>query len=896
VKDFFISYNSADKGWAEWIAWQLEEEGYETILQAWDFRPGYNFMIEMDEASRKTKQTIAVLSPDYFKSDYCKLEAFAALVEDPASKMGRLLTIRVREYEKKGLMQSIVYIDLLGLDEEAAKKALLAGIKSERAKPSTPPGFPASRSVTEKPRFPGALPSVWNVPFNRNPNFTGRRSLLTDLHDALNSGQYAALTQAITGLGGVGKTQLALEYVYSYIDEYEAIWWVRSEEPSTLAADYVGLAVALKLPESRLEDQRIVAEAVRRRLGQLEGWLLIFDNAGKPKNIDAYLPQGGGGHVIITSRNQDWDVLAREMPIRVFEEDEAIEFILKRTGEDNPESAKELAKELDNLPLALEQACAYIKTRNKSIAGYVELFRQRKTELLKFPISRKDYDYTVATTWNISFQQVREESEAGTDLLHLCAFLAPDNIPKSLISGGAEHLPEPLASAVADELKFSDAIAALNRYSLINFKDDYYSIHRLVQAIARDRLSNVQRKIWRNAAVRVVNNAFPQECDDLLTWNECEVLLPHALAATETVEENGSDLKATGHLLNRAGVYLSLRGSIIEAKTTHDKVISIFKCAYPNRSKHPDMAKALSNLGNELVKEGDLKGAEECYVGALTIMEEYYGSDSSHPELAMAHTNLGLFLRKKGDLKGAKEHCVKALGIQESFCDSDLDHRYAVKILVNLGLVLSDNGELKRAKRHYLKALNLCKEIRGEYSIHPDRALTLTNLGGLLAQMKDLDGAKKCFEDALKIKEELYGIDSYHPDMASTLSDLGVVQMLKGDLNEAKKNFNKSLEIDRCAYGTESNHPDSVPTLYNLGIVLEQEGNLKDAEESLVRALTILEAFCGLDNHHPYKTKILLTLCAIKLKRGDFSGATKNLLIFFEYIACSMKTKIIQTR
>jgi hypothetical protein len=139
VTDFFISYNSADKNWAEWIAWQLEVAGYTTIFHAWDFRPGHNFMMEMDEASKKAERTIAVLSPDYFESDFCKLEAFTALVEDPTSKAGKLLPIRVREFEKKGLIQSIVYIDLLGLEEEAAKKALLDSVKFERAKPTTPP-------------------------------------------------------------------------------------------------------------------------------------------------------------------------------------------------------------------------------------------------------------------------------------------------------------------------------------------------------------------------------------------------------------------------------------------------------------------------------------------------------------------------------------------------------------------------------------------------------------------------------------------------------------------------------------------------------------------------------------------------------------------------------------
>ena len=701
VKDFFISYNSADKSWAEWIAWQLEEAGYTTILQAWDFRPGHNFPLQMDKASKEAERTIIVLSPDFLGSSFTPSEWAVAFKKDPTGEKGLIVPVRVQKCEPGGLLSTISRIDLIGLDEEAAKKALLDGVKFERAKPSTQPGFPASRSMTEKPRFPGALPPVWNVPFNRNPNFTGRRSLLTDLHDALNSGQYAALTQAIVGLGGVGKTQLALEYVYSYIDDYEIVWWLRSEEPSTLAADYVGLAGALKLPERKLADQNIVADAVRQKLGQLEDWLLIFDNAGKPESIDAYLPQGGKGHVIITSRNQDWDVLAREMPILVFEEDEAVEFILKRTGEFNPESAKELAKELDRLPLALEQACAYIKTRNKSIAGYLELFRQRKAELLKFPISRRDYDYTVATTWEISFQQVQEECEAGADLLNLCAFLAPEKIPKSLISGGAEHLPEPLSSAVADELKFDDAVAALRRYSLMTLAGDALSVHRLVQAVMRDRMSEDEQKRWADAAVRLVNEAFPYDSDDVRTWDECSVLLPHAVAVAEQAEKLGTNPEATGRLLNQMGLYLWGRAEFSEAKSALERALEIGETVYG--PDHPNVAIRVNNLGLVLQALGDLAGAKKSYERALEIDETVYGPD--HPNVARDVNNLGGVLRALGDLAGAKKSFERALEIDKAVYGPD--HPNVAMRVGNLGRVLRDQGDRDGAKENFERTLRI---------------------------------------------------------------------------------------------------------------------------------------------------------------------------------------------
>jgi len=143
-KDFFISYNKADRRWAEWIAWELEEAGYSTILQAWDFRPGSNFVMEMDEATREAHQTIAVLSPEYLNAVYTKPEWANAFAQDPTGKGRKLIPVRVRKGDLKGLLAQIVFIDLVGVDETVARNSLLAGIKSGRAKPSTHPGFPVT--------------------------------------------------------------------------------------------------------------------------------------------------------------------------------------------------------------------------------------------------------------------------------------------------------------------------------------------------------------------------------------------------------------------------------------------------------------------------------------------------------------------------------------------------------------------------------------------------------------------------------------------------------------------------------------------------------------------------------------------------------------------------------
>lgn len=398
MANFFVSYNRADRNWAEWIAWQLEEAGYAVIIQAWDFRPGANFVQEMDRAAAQAERTLAVLSPDYLVSEFTAAEWSVAFARDPASKARKLLPVRVRECELRGLLSPIIYVDLVGKDEAAAKEALLAGATSGRGKPDAAPVFPGTtqRSFAKQPRFPGALPRVWNVPHQRNPSFTGRADLLDELHRTLVSGQATTLTQAITGLGGVGKTRLAVEYAYRQAADYDVVWWVKAEEPAALADDYAKLAAQLDLPEQNVPDQRVAIEAVRGRLEQSAGWLLIFDNAREAKAVRDYFPRGGGGHVLVTSRDPNWRGVAHQLSVKVLARAGAVDFLLRRTGQTDAVSAEALAAELGNLPLALEQAGAYIEATGKSLSAYLELFRTRQPELLRLEEPLTDYSATVA--------------------------------------------------------------------------------------------------------------------------------------------------------------------------------------------------------------------------------------------------------------------------------------------------------------------------------------------------------------------------------------------------------------------------------------------------------------------------------------------------------------------
>jgi hypothetical protein len=544
---------------------------------------------------------------------------------------GKLLPVRIRECELKGLLGAVVYIDLVGLDEPAAKKALVTGVQRVGDKPVT------------APRVPGALPKIWNVPHLRNPNFTGREQLLQELRAALTSGRAAAIVP-IAGLGGVGKTQLAIEYAYLHTDDYEIVWWVRAEDPSTLMSDYARLATHLGLPEKDLADQQAVAAAVRSWLDHHAGWLLILDNARNAADCRDHLPMGGAGHVLITSRDPNWSSVAKPVRLPVLPRAEAVAFLQKRCERGEPVVAGKLCEALGDLPLALEHAGAYVEATGGSIAEYLELYRGRPRELLTD---------AVAETWDISFERLQTEEPMALDLLCFVAFLAPDDIDPHVVS-----------AAFPDPMRFDRTRAALRRYSLIDVSGGRIAVHRLVQAVTRDRLAREgQEQKWAEAAVELVNNAFPFKDDLVETWSPSTRLLPHALAAAGHSERLGVALESTDRLLNLVGLCLRNQGQLGEAEQALRRARAVAERVYG--PDHPGVGSDASNLGRILKAQGDLAGALQYTQRALAIAKNAYGPD--HPNVAAVANNIGTILMDQGDLAGALEYAKRALAIDEKY-------------------------------------------------------------------------------------------------------------------------------------------------------------------------------------------------------------------------------------
>ena len=623
--------------------------------------------------------------------------------------------------------------------------------------PATPrPDLGSIQILPPKPRpqaVPGPLPPSggpwWNVPYPRNPDFTGREAILAQLEAALASGTPAALSQAIAGLGGVGKTQTAVEYAYRHRDQYRAVLWVRADTETSLASGYRELAEVLGLPEKDESDSNKVVAAVRRWLGREPGYLLILDNADDPALVKPYLPPDPKGHVLLTSRAHNFDVLGIRKPIElpVLTPDEALEFLLKRTGREGPldpaeqDAARTLAEELGYLPLALEQAAAYMVEHEEAFSVYLAAYRALRLKLLDEmgPVAG-EYPETVRTTWKRSFDAVAAASPASIALLRLSAFFAPDAIPYELILEGASELGEPLASALASppggDHALNELLTPLARHSLVRRDPEArtYSVHRLVQAVLLDELTAATRKDLAERAVKALNRTFPDV--EYANWPRCERLVPHALAARGWIESEDLRVPEAVRLLNKAGWYLYDRARYAEAEPLYRQVLAIREQAMG--PDHPDTALSLNDLGVMILAQDRYAEAEPLFRRALAIREAVLGPD--HPDTATSLNNLAVLLRDQGRYGEAEPLFRRALAIREAVLGPD--HPDTAISLNNLALLLQAQGRYGEAEPLFRRALAIREEALGPD--HPDTARSLNNLARLLRAQGRPEEASRC--------------------------------------------------------------------------------------------------------------------------------------------------------
>jgi NB-ARC domain-containing protein len=413
---------------------------------------------------------------------------------------------------------------------------------------ANPPASPVSSQQGTSQSAP-----AWNVPYLRNPFFTGREELLKQLHDNLTQNKAAALTQAqaIHGLGGIGKTQTAVEYAYRYRDDYHAVLWVNAATRDEFSTSFVGLATLLNLPERLEQDQPKIVAAVKQWFTAHDGWLLIVDNADDLAMAGEFLPTGGKGHLLLTTRAHAIGALANGIEVEKLDSQQGMLLLLRRAKvlrldaslDDAPladrTAAAAIVEEMDGLPLALDQAGAFIEETQSSVSDYLQRYRQRADVLLQRRGGPgKDHPEPVATTWSLSFERVEQLGPLAAELLRYCAFLAPDAIPEQMIIAGSS------------------------------------SIHRLMQAILKGSLDNAKRKQYAESIVKAVYQAFP-DVTGYRNWPRCKQYLPHAQVCVDLIASWEFTFFEAGGLLNRLGYYLKQRAQYVEAEPLYLRAIAI---------------------------------------------------------------------------------------------------------------------------------------------------------------------------------------------------------------------------------------------------------------------------------------------------------------------------------
>jgi tetratricopeptide (TPR) repeat protein len=680
-------------------------------------------------------------------------------------------------------------------------------------------------STAEVPSDP-AQPKLWNIPFRQNPFFTGREQVLSSLHTMLLADQSAALVQppAISGLGGIGKTQTAIEYAYRHREEYRAVFWVQATSRETLIADSTKIATLLYLPEQNAREPEVTIQAVKHWLENNTSWLLIFDNADDLSIVNDILPSKNSGHILFTTCATAMGNLAKRVEIDEMDIEEGALLLLRRAKiltldaplnsalENDLATARTIAKAMDGLPLALDQAGAYIEETRCNLPDYLQLYLNQPTDLLQERGERKDYHPDpVAKTWALSFAKVQQANPAAADLLRFCAFLAPDDIPEEIISNAPEDIGTELQSLVGDQHKLNLAIRELLKYSLIRRDSSRHTIvvHRLVQAVLRNEMDEELQREWVKRAIRAVNKSFPN-VQNVEEWPKCQQWLPHALVCAEFIEKWELSFKEAARLLNQAGYYLRDRALYAEVEPLYERALAIHEEV--QGEKHPDTAMSLNNLGMLYYTQGKYAEAEPLHERALAIREEVLGE--RHPATALSLNNLGSLYDTQGKYAEAEPLYERALAIYEEVLGER--HPDTALSLNNLGMLYYTQGKYAEAEPLYQRALAIYEEVRGEK--HPDTAVSLNNLAGLYKTQGKYTQAEPLHERALAIREEMLG--ERHPDTAQSLNNLADLYYTQGKLIEAESLLKRALTIYEEILGPT--HPNTITVRDNYNYLLEQ--------------------------------------------------------------------------
>lgn len=752
----------------------------------------------------------------------------------------------------------------------------------------------------ESRRGPASLPQVWGSVPLRNPDFVGRSGLLEQLKQRLMTpGATAVLPEALHGMGGVGKSQTVVEYIYQHAAEYEMVWWISAEHPAQIRSRFVDLATRLGMPAAASADTAVpmVLEALRK--GEPFGrWLLVFDNADAPDEVRPFFPSGSG-HVIVTSRNAEWAGVARTVEVDLFSRDESKELLSRRGGTITDAEADQLADALGDLPLAIEQAAAWRAQTGMPVSEYVQLLEQNRNELLALGVPT-DYQVGVAAAWNVPLARLRDDHPAALEMLQLCAFFGPEPISRNLFNGGRDApVPDALREALGDPIKLSSAIREISRYSLakIDNRNNTLQLHRLVQAVLKGQLNDADHEGMRHAVHRLLVNGDPGDPEDSAGWPRYAALLPHAITSRALVCQ---DRWVRGMIINLVR-YLLSAGDYAGANDFAGQVLETWRSTLGERDRdtltmarhfgislrrlgRTDEASALNQRTYDLLKEeveendvsllsmgdsvaADFRSKGE-FASELRMQQEVYeraqhALPEDDPDLLQYASNLAGCLRLVGDFFSARDLDVKTVR-SRTFALGE-NHRATFVSLNALAMDLRECGLYVEAAASQEEALVRQRAVLGDD--HPITVGAIRSLAVAKRKAGDHERARELAEDCLDRCRRRYG--DRHIDTVTALMGLAADLRHVPDLVESRRLGEQSYSLFASIRG--EHHPFTLIAATNLAVTLRLMGEVEEARALNESSLATLEESLGAD--HSFSLVAAANLASDLAELGELDAA-----------------------
>jgi tetratricopeptide (TPR) repeat protein len=758
-----------------------------------------------------------------------------------------------------------------------------------------------------------AVPVVWgNVP-QRNKNFTGRESLLEKLRANMTSDGMALLPHALQGLGGVGKTQLAVEYAYKFSHDYQVVWWIPADQAALARAALAALATRLGITgATRIEDAVSAVLDALRRGEPFQRWLLIFDNADQPETIRELMPHGPG-HVLVTSRNHRWHSMVDTVEVNVFSQAESLEFLTRRVPGIGEGDARRLAEELGDLPLALEQAGALQAETGMSVDDYLNLLAQATTEVLQ-ENQPSDYPVPVAAAWSLSMARLRDQMPFALEILRRCAFLGAEPISRELLVLGRYVLDEQLRDLVANPIMMSRATRELGRYALARIDNHRRTlqVHRLIQRLIQDELDDDVANRIRDEVHSMLAAATPDDADAEERWPDFELVLAHiepsgsitsrrpevrrlvsnvvryyynvgdtegslslaAAALTQWINDDGLEDRAVLELNRHRANNLWALGSYKDAYELRRSTLDVMRRVLGEDDE--ETLRLTNGHGADLRARGEFAAARSLDEDSFARHRRVFGED--HPETFWAANNLAVDLELTSDYLAAYQVDEKTRQDRLDFYGRD-DH---IQVIFSTNAVARDLRQLGR----YHQARELAEQAYLLFQDVVAREVLPANHASVLLQAKDLSVARRMagdFPAALELARDVHeryvrDFTANHPDTLAAAINLGNALRRTGDLDGAAALIEQTVDGYQRALG--EGHPFTHASTLNLAIIQRQIasrtgdlGRVEVARSALQSALESLTETVGPDHHYTLTCASSLATAHADLDEIDESRA-----------------------